>query len=28
VVVISPAEPHAFLHALASHFPSAAFAAP
>lgn len=28
VVVISPAEPHAFLHALASHFPRAAFAAP
>jgi len=28
VVVISPAEPHAFLHVLASRFPHAAFAAP
>lgn len=28
VIVISPAEPRAFLHALASHFPHAAFAAP
>jgi hypothetical protein len=28
VVVISPAEPHAFLQVLASHFPHATFAAP